>query len=277
MTSSFVSVAGGRLHVVDEGDRSCPPIVLLHAGVADLRSWDDLATRLVVAGYRVIRFDGRGHGRSTTEDVDFSPHADVVADIEAAEVECVVLIGNSRGGQFAFDTAIEHPHLVVAVVGVGAGLGGFDGQSTPAEMALFREMDALETAAEPDPAKIADIDVRVWVDGPGQPADRVPAAIRAKVAEMDAPLYAPGHLMGRPIPLNPAAVERLGDLRCPILAVAGELDVSDVVQTARYLAANARSARAVVLPHVAHMIGMEAPDELAALIVGFLTPLPRWS
>jgi hypothetical protein len=25
------------------------------------------------------------------------------------------------------------------------------------------------------------------------------------------------------------------------------------------------------------MIGMEAPDELAALIVEFLAPLPRWS
>jgi hypothetical protein len=30
------------------------------------------------------------------------------------------------------------------------------------------------------------------------------------------------------------------------------------------------------LPDVAHIIGMEAPDRLAALIVEHLAPLPRW-
>ena len=42
-------------------------------------------------------------------------------------------------------------------------------------------------------------------------------------------------------------------------------------------AGDARSGRAVFLPHVAHMIGMEMPDELAALIIDFVAPLPRWS
>jgi pimeloyl-ACP methyl ester carboxylesterase len=61
------------------------------------------------------------------------------------------------------------------------------------------------------------------------------------------------------------------------LAVAGALDLSEVAQTARHLEAAAPNARAVILPGVAHMIGMEAPAELAGLIVEFLAPLPRWS
>ena len=32
-----------------------------------------------------------------------------------------------------------------------------------------------------------------------------------------------------------------------------------------------------IWPNVAHMIGMELPDELAAKIVAFLAPLPRWA
>lgn len=138
-------------------------------------------------------------------------------------------------------------------------------------------MEALEEAAKPDPDAIADIDVQVWVDGPGQPDTRVPAAIREKVRLMDAPQYAADHVSGRPIPLDPPAAARLADLGCPVLAVAGDLDVSDVAQAARHLEANAPDARAVILPGVAHMIGMEVPDELAALIVEFLAPLPRWS
>ena len=277
MIPALVTVPGGRLHVVDEGRRDHPPIVLLHAGITDLRAWDEMVPSLVDAGYRVVRYDARGFGASTTEDVEFSEHMDVIAVLDALGLARAALVGNSRGGRIAFDTAIEFPERVVAVVGVGAGLGGFDGDNTPEEIALFEQMEALENAEEPDADAIADIDVRVWVDGPGQPETRVPAAIRDKVRAMDAPNYAPGHVSGRRVPLEPPAVDRLADLRCPVLAVAGSLDVSDAVRTARHLEAQAPDARAVFLPNVAHMIGMEVPDELAALIVGFLAPLPRWS
>ena len=277
MTTTAVPVPGGRLHVVDEGDTSNPPVVLLHAGIADLRAWDDMVQPLTGAGYRVVRYDTRGFGGSTTEDVEFSNRADLLAVLDALGIGRAALVGNSRGGQIAFETAIESPDRVVAIVGVGAGLGGFEGESTPEEIALFEEMEALEEAAAPDPDAIADIDVRVWVDGTGQPETRVPAVIRDKVRMMDAPQYAPGHVTGRPISLTPPAAARFADLRCPVLAVAGALDVSDIAQIARHLEANAPDARAVILPGVAHMIGMEIPDDLAALIAEFLAPLPRWS
>ena len=62
-----------------------------------------------------------------------------------------------------------------------------------------------------------------------------------------------------------------------MLAIVGDLDVSDVLATARHLEAEAPDARAMILPGVAHMIGMEAPEQLAERIVTFLAPLPRWS
>jgi 3-oxoadipate enol-lactonase len=271
----FVEVPGGRLFTVADG--SGRPILLIHAGIPDHRAWDPMIAGLVAAGFRAIRADIRGFGRSTTEDVAFSDRADVLAVLDAFDVQRAVLVGNSRGGQIALDTAIEYPGRIVAVVGVGAGLGGVEGHSTPDELALFEEGERLESADPRDADAIADLDVRVWVDGPGQPSDRVPAAIREAVRAMDRPLYAPGRTEGRPIVLEPAAAARLGDLRCPVLAVAGGLDVSDVVETAEHLAANAPNARAVVMPDVAHMIGMEAPDRLNALIVDFVGSLGDWA
>ena len=47
MTTSHVDVRGCRLLVVDEG--SGPPIVLLHAGIADLRAWDAIVPPLAAA------------------------------------------------------------------------------------------------------------------------------------------------------------------------------------------------------------------------------------
>ena len=270
----FIDVPGGRLFAMSEG--AGPPIVLMHAAIADSRSWDAMVPGLVSAGFRVVRYDYRAFGRSTTDDVEFSNRADLLAVLDAFGISRAALVGNSRGGQIAVDTAIEFPERVVAVVGVGAGLGGFEGQPTPEELTIFDESERLESAAEPDVEAIADLDVRVWVDGPGQPVDRVDAAIREAVRAMDLPLYAPGRVRGRPIVLEPVANDRLGDLRCPVLAVAGGLDFSDVAQTALRLEAAAPHARAVLWPDVAHMIGMEAPDRLNALISDFLEPLLPW-
>ena len=273
MTTRFLDVPGGQLFVVDEG--SGPPIVLLHAGIADQRSWSEMVPPLNAAGYRTIRYDQRGAGQTTTEDVSFSRIDDLVAVLDACGITRAVLVGNSMGGQLAFDTAIEHPNRVAAIVAVGAGLGGFDGGNTPEELELFREMDRLEEEDPVDPAAVAEIDVQVWVDGPGQPSTRVSAAVRSLVLEMD--FWDPAKPQGKPIRLDPPANERLAELRCPILAIAGELDVSEVVVTARHLEANAPNARALVWPDVAHMIGMERPQRLSDAIVEFVTPLERWA
>jgi 3-oxoadipate enol-lactonase len=279
--TSEVSVPGATLLVIDEGPSDGPPIVLLHAGIADSRAWDALVPHLVAAGHRVIRYDRRGFGRTITEDVEFSNRADLVAILDALGIERTVLVGNSQGGQIAIDTAIEYPDRVAAVVGVGAGLGGFEGETSAEELALFEGMEALEERLDAGETavldELLDLDVAVWVDGPGQPSDRVPAPLRDLVRAMDRDHYDPGRVQGRPIPLRPPAAERLTELRIPVLAVAGALDVGDVAETARHLAASLPAATAVVWPDVAHLFGMEAPERLAGLILDFLAPLPRWS
>jgi pimeloyl-ACP methyl ester carboxylesterase len=273
VTTRHVDVPGGGLLVVDEG--SGPPIAFLHASIADLRSWQTMIDPLNAGGYRTIRYDQRAVGGSDTEEVEFSGTDDLLAVLDACGVQRAVLVGNSPGGVLALDAAIEAPDRVVAVVGVAASLGGFDAANSPEEMAVFEETERLENQDPVDPSAIADIDVRAWVDGPGQPATRVPAAIRDLVHEMD--LLDPSRPMGKLRRLDPPASERLSDLNCPILAVAGELDFGAVGQTARHLEANAPNARALVWPDVAHMIGMEQPERLSAAIVEFLAQLDRWS
>jgi pimeloyl-ACP methyl ester carboxylesterase len=275
MTTTHVDVPGCRLLVVDEG--AGPPVILLHAGIADLRSWDDLVPALAAAGYRVVRFDSRGFGRSTTDDVEFSRRADLLAVMDALGIGRAALVGNSQGGVTSFDTAIESPGRVVAVVGVGAGLGGFDGGSTPEEDAIQQEYERVDSAEPFDAAALTAFEVGIWVDGPGQPAGRVPARIRDAVSAMNLPLNETSHVGGRLVRLDPPANDRLAELRCPVLAVAGTLDFSAVVATARRLEAAAPDARALVWPDVAHMIGMEVPDRLAVAIVEFLGPLDHWS
>ena len=266
---THIEVPGGLLRVADDG--AGPPIVLLHAGVADLRAWDAIVAPLVAAGYRAVRPDTRGYGASTTEDVEFSLEADVIAVLDALGIGRAALVGNSRGGMTAFDTAIAFPDRVVAVVGVGAGLGGFDGGGTPEEMAINEEYEKVDAADPFDADALTEFEAGVWLDGPGQPSGRVDAALRAAFLDMARPLNEPGLVRGQRIALDPS------ELRCPVLAIAGALDFSEVSATAERIASAAPDARAEVWPDVAHMIGMEQPDRLAATIVTFLSPLDRWS
>jgi 3-oxoadipate enol-lactonase len=270
----IIGVPGGRLFAESEGEG--PPIVLIHAAIANLRAWDAMVPGLVGAGFQVVRYDYRGFGKSTTDNVDFSNRADLLAVLDSFGISRTALVGNSRGGQISLDTAIEFPDRVVAVVGVGAGLGGFAGRLTAEELAIFDEGEQVLTAPDPNLDAIADLSVRLWVDGPGQPPDRVDPAIREAVRAMCRPLSELGRVRGRPISLEPPADERLGELLCPVLAVVGALDISTMVQGAERLEAAAPNARAVVWPDVAHMIGMEVPDRLNALIVDFLAPLRPW-
>jgi pimeloyl-ACP methyl ester carboxylesterase len=272
--TTTVPVPGGSLHVVEDG--SGPPILLLHAGVADLRAWDAMVAPLVAAGYRVIRYDARGYGRSITDDVEFSPRDDLRAVLDAAGVSRAALVGNSRGGALAFDTAIESPERVVAVVGVGAGVRGFDGGSTPDEDAINAAYEAVDEAEPFDAVALTDFETGVWGDGPGQPVGRLRADARALLGEMNLPLNDPARVKGTETRLEPHAADRLGELRCPVLAVAGALDFSDVAVTARMLEDEAPNARAVIWDDVAHMIGMEQPERLAAAIASFLEPIERW-
>lgn len=269
----MIPVPGGRLFAVDEG--TGPPVALLHAGIVDSRAWEPLVPRLVAAGGRVIRYDARGFGRSETDDVAFSNRADVIAVLDALGIRRACLVGNSRGGQIALDTAVESPGRVAAVVMLGSNVGGYEPEPTPAEAALFEEMERLEEGGDIDAT--VDFHLRLWVDGVGQPADRVPAAVREAVREMARGAADRGRIHGRPIRLDPPAADRLRRLTMPVLAVAGALDVSDVWTTAQHLERTCPDARAVLVPGVAHMIALEAPDVVARLVVDLLRPLGAYS
>jgi 3-oxoadipate enol-lactonase len=279
----FVDVPGAQLRVVvdapddvDEaaGSAAAPPITFLASALVSLEAWDEVTPFLVGEGYRVVRYDYRGFGGSRTEAVDFSHRDDLRAVLDALGIERTAVVGNSYGAMIALDTVLETPERFVALVWVGGGIGGFDGGDTEAELALYSEYEAAEAAG--DIETMADVDVRIWVDGVGQRSDRVPDAIREAVRRMDRPHVDPKRVVGKPLPLEPKANDRLDSLRVPTLVLIGELDTQGTRAAAARLATAAPEARLESWPDAAHMIGMEQPERLARTIVDFLAALPRW-
>ncbi|HEX8246361.1 MAG TPA: alpha/beta fold hydrolase [Longimicrobium sp.] len=108
-----VAVEGGTLYVRESG--AGPVVVLLHGGGLDLTSWDAQVPPLA-RGYRTIRVDARGHGRSTAPPGAVSPAADLARVLDHLGVSRASLVGLSMGGGAAFEFALRHPERVERLV-----------------------------------------------------------------------------------------------------------------------------------------------------------------
>ena len=120
-------VAAGELNVayVDEGDPAAEPVVLLHGFPYDVHSYVDVVPLLVEAGYRVLVPYLRGHGPTRFRDAasDRSGQqaalgADLLAFLDALDLEQPILAGYDWGGRAACVVAALWPERVAGLVSV---------------------------------------------------------------------------------------------------------------------------------------------------------------
>lgn len=263
--SGFIDVHGGGIYYETAGTGY--PLVLIHAGIADLRMWDDQLPAFAEQ-YRVIRYDVRDLGRSHTQPVRFSHTEDLLQLLEALDVERSYLLGISMGGSIAVDFTVQHPDRVGALIAVAPGVSGFQASPDERLAAAFAEMD--EASEQHDMDRLLELEMRLWVDGPGQRTDRVHPRVRARAAEMERANLRNETEDLEPQKLRPPAVERLDAIAVPTLVILGDLDVSSVNQTGDQLASRIPRTEKVVFEGAAHMLPLEQPEHFAQVVLGFV-------
>jgi 3-oxoadipate enol-lactonase len=261
---AFVEMDGARIHY--EVDGSGEPVLMIHAGVANLRMWDAQVEALKDR-YRCIRHDTRGYGLTETDAVEFSNRADIAAVLDAVGERSAHLVGLSRGAQIGLDFALEFPERVRSLVFSGGGVGGYDAPEQ-SDASVWEEPERLLEAK--DWEALADWETRFWVDGPGQPAGRAEPAVRELVHGWILETYRAEKEEGTPLPLDPPANARLGDFRAPLLVIVGDLDEPETQAHCRYLASVVPDARLEVFAGAAHMVSLEQPDRFNRLLRDFL-------
>ena len=100
-------------------DGNGPAIVLLPSLARDSEDYDEVASGLAAAGYRVLRPQPRGIGRSQGPMKNISLHdfaRDVAEVITRLGAGRAVLVGHAYGNWVARMTAVDHPQLVRGVV-----------------------------------------------------------------------------------------------------------------------------------------------------------------
>jgi pimeloyl-ACP methyl ester carboxylesterase len=109
--SKFLEVNGLRLHYLDWGNQSAPPLVCVHGFRGNAHSFDGFARRFRDR-YRVIAVDVRGRGDSAwASDGDYSMAAytrDLAGIVDALGLDRFSYIGTSMGGRIGMLYAAEH-------------------------------------------------------------------------------------------------------------------------------------------------------------------------
>jgi 2-hydroxy-6-oxonona-2,4-dienedioate hydrolase len=267
--SGFVNIDGAQIYYETAGRGT--PFVMIHAGVADSRQWNN-EFAFFAQNYQVLRYDMRGYGKSEPVDGEFSHMSDLVSILDALEIqEPLVVMGCSMGGGLAMDFALTHPSRVKALIMVGSGPSGLklDVPTLP----KFAEVEKAFEAGDLD--QVAELETQIWFDGSGRSPQQVNQAMRSLAYEMNRrALDYEAKELGKRLPSTETpAFDRLPNLDIPVLVIVGAYDTPYILAAADYMVEKIPSARKVKIEDAAHLPNMDHPHEFQTIVRTFLESL----
>ncbi|MCW2757422.1 MAG: 4-carboxymuconolactone decarboxylase [Nocardioidaceae bacterium] len=261
-----------RLTAVRLGGSSKLPLLVLgpSLGASAQALWSPCAPALAER-FEVLAWDLPGHGTNTSAVAPFTIEElatavlDLVDDMLAERGQQGVpfaYAGESAGGAVGLALLLAAPQRVEAAVMVctGAKLGTADG--------WVQRAAAVRASGTPS---LVSMSAERWF-GPGfvEREPDVASALLHALSEVDDEGYA---LVCQAL-AGFDVRDRLGEIRTPVLAIAGSDDVAAPPAGMEELANGVRDGRLVVLDGVAHLAPAERPAEVADLVVRHLSGQP---
>jgi pimeloyl-ACP methyl ester carboxylesterase len=263
MKSGFIEANNTKFYYEMEG--SGFPLVFVHAGIADNRMWNEQFP-VFAEKYQTVRYDRRGFGKTKMVAGDFSLHGDLHEVLKSLGIKQAFLVGCSQGGKTVTNFTLEHPEMVKALVLVGSALGGVDfNLESPKQEAEIEEAEAAG-----DLERVNELEIQVWIDGQGRTPDQIDPKVRELAKDMNWIALQTPQDLGHEVPLEPAAADRLSDIKVPTLVVIGDRDTNWAQSASDFLAKNIPNAKKVIMNDVAHLPNMEKPEEFNHHVMEFL-------
>lgn len=249
-----IAVNGATLHVRVRGPEGAPTFVLLHYFAGSGAEWDAVTERLGDDA-RCVAPDLRGHGASSA-----APDAYAVADgaddvaalARALALDAYTLVGHSMGGKIALALAARRPAGLARVVLLAPSPPSPEPMDEGERVRLLAShgdrASAVRTTeqitARPLPAPVR---ARVVADN----LRTAPAAWRAWLARGS----------------REDITSSMGDVRAPVHVAAGGADpVIPAAVVEREVLGRLPGARLTVVPGCGHLLPLEAPEVVAALL-----------
>lgn len=233
-----------------------PTVLLTHGFSASSAMWRDNVPALTKAGWRVVTWDMRGHGRSASPDdaTCYSAEltvADMVALLDAAGAEEAVIAGMSLGGYMSLSFHLAHRARVRALMLIDTGPG-------------FKKDAARKAWNERARGRGDDFLVR----GEAALSDSVEA--RMQTQNFTGLKHAAYGMLAQN---SSDVIHSLPDIAVPTLVVVGDRD-EPFLAASDYMAAKIPGARKAVIADAGHASNVDQPQAFNAAVLEFLGGLP---
>ena len=238
-----------------------PPLLLIAGTASDGASWGPLLPLL--PGRQLILIDNRGSGRTKVEGpIEASEMADDCAALIAhLGLGAVDVVGHSLGGSIGLLLAATHPDSVKRLVTLTSGTISNAGR------VLFEDMARLYFTMVPDDWFRL---LFQWLFSDPFFAEEANVAAAAAGSTAYAFRQSPGDFARQVAAIGRFPAVDLGRVKCPVLAVAAELDLLAPVAAVKAMHAGVAGAQYATIAGAAHSVHWEKPAETAAAIRGFL-------
>ena len=254
-----VNVGNGSLYYEEAGQGE--PIIFVHGHSLDHRMWDEQFS-VLAKKYRVIRYDLRGYGISSsqTEDYQFTHAEDLVTLMDSLHIKKAHIVGLSLGGFITADMLAYFPDRMLSAFLASGNIRKSKGPSEPMTPEEARVRDK-EIAALKE--KGVDVMKKEWFEGlmksGGSQRERMRESLWQMIDEWDA--WQPLHKEVRVV----AGLDAIEELKknhpdVPALIVEGHSSgnrFSKEPPILQYLP----NGKLKVIDDCGHMLNMERPEE----------------
>ncbi|GAB2180858.1 3-oxoadipate enol-lactonase [Denitratisoma sp. agr-D3] len=264
----IAQLPGVDLHYeVSSQDAPLPWLTLAHSLAADHTMWDTQVEALA-GQFRILRYDLRGHGRSSVPPSPWT-FADLVHDVLALWDHLGIarshFVGLSIGGMIGQYLALDAPQRLDRLVlcSTSSGYGG----NREAVAKLWEQRIAQASSAGLD--AMVDGTLGRWFTEPYRlEAKEEMARIGGLIAATPVAGYAAcGRLVA-----SLDTTDRLPAIATPTLVLVGDEDAGTPPAMAEAIAAAIPGSRLEVLPQASHLLNIEQAELFNALLDAFLAP-----
>lgn len=257
---SHAVINGIDLHYHISGQEDGPPLLFSNSLASTLNMWDPQMPAFE-AHYKVIRYDSRGHGKSSAPDGPYSIEMlvdDAIALLDHLGIAKTDFCGLSKGGMVGQRLATLHPERVDRLVlcDTGCYMG-------PPEMWEGR----IATAGDQGMGAVVDATIQRWFTPAFQKSD--PDAV-AKVHQMIVNTPVAGFIgCCRAIQAMDQR-DTIQAITAPTLVVVGADDPGTTPDAAREIHKRIAGSALEILPDAAHLSNIEQQALFDRTVLGFL-------
>lgn len=242
------------------GPEGAPAVVFSNSLGATLEMWEAQAEALS-GRYRCLRYDTRGHGRSSAPDRPVSVEelaGDMAALLDALGIGTAHVVGLSLGGMTAQAFGFLHPERALSL-----SLMATSAHLPPPEFWQGR----ADLVREKGPEGLVDAIIPRWFTQGFRDAN--PDAVRA---QRDFFLMNEPRCYARCCEALAAMDlrDRIGAIAAPTLIIAGADDQVTPPPMAEDMRQRIRGSEMIVLPQAAHIISVEKADAVSGYLGAFL-------